>query len=159
MQTFIAFPDYYKSMEVLDPSRLGNQVYREGMTLLRGGWPNHPASTMWRRFKNIDYKVALCNYLLAGIKVLETRNRFYPHIKEEIELIAKQSVEQGFTSDNPPWLGNEKFHLSHRRALLTKKYDWYKNYFTNDLPFSDSELIKKGKLVSLPYYWPTKILT
>ena len=47
MQTFLPYPDFAKSARVLDPSRLGNQFYREGLTLLRGKWPNHPASKMW----------------------------------------------------------------------------------------------------------------
>ena len=43
----------------------------------------------------------------------------------------------------PKWLGNEKFHASHRSNLLRKNFEHYSQYNwteTNDLP----------------YFWPTK---
>jgi len=75
MQTFLPLPDLGASVHCLDPSRLGNQVYREGMTLIRGGWPNHPASRMWK-----GYKTALACYLLSGLEELSQRGRYYGEI-------------------------------------------------------------------------------
>lgn len=57
MQTFLPYADFDESARALDPKRLGNQVYRECLTLIRGGWPNHPASRMWR-----GYECALACY-------------------------------------------------------------------------------------------------
>lgn len=144
MQVFTAFPDLNKSVCCLDPSRLGNQIYREAKTLMMDGWPNHPASKMWK-----NYKIALAQYCLFGLEELERRGRKYPAHKEFFLNI--------FNSGKlvmPPFIGNEDFHKSHRRALLTKNFEWYKNYFPEDKPFAENELIKKGKLVRLPYVWP-----
>lgn len=44
MQVFMPYPDLQQSVCCLDDKRLENQVYREGLTLLRGGWKiiQHP---------------------------------------------------------------------------------------------------------------------
>jgi hypothetical protein len=78
MQTFLPHPDYFESMRCLDKSRLGNQVWREGITLIRGGWPNHPASKMWRGH---EYHLGL--YLLAGVEALKERGKDYPEIRKK----------------------------------------------------------------------------
>ena len=78
MQTFVPLPDYKMSMNCLDKSRLGNQVWREGMTLIKGGWSNHPASKMWRGY---EYHLGL--YLLAGCDVLKEKS---PSAKTKIKI-------------------------------------------------------------------------
>ena len=132
MQTFLAYADFDESAKVLDPSRLGNQVYREGKTLIMGGWPNHPASKMWK-----NYKTALAEYCLACLRELTKRGRHYQHhidffttIRNENELIL------------PHWLGNKEFHLAHQSNLIRKLPAHYKQYF-GDIPDN------------LPYVWPT----
>lgn len=72
MQVFLPYPDLQASVQCLDPKRLGNQVYRECLTLVRGGWSNHPASRMWK-----GYEYALCRYALYGLDELDARGRFY----------------------------------------------------------------------------------
>lgn len=141
MQTFLPHPDYYKSMQCLDKSRLGNQVWREGLTLIRGGWENHPASKMWR-----GYFYSLGEYLLAGIRVLNERgaNGKYGHIGTRI-------LDEMWKHDNtgsPPWLGNDAFHASHRAALLYKLPEWYSQFGWKEKPDIPNE---KGKL---NYIWP-----
>lgn len=116
MQTFIPFPNFHAALSVLDKSRLGNQVYREGLTLLRGGWQHHPSSRMWLSYRGGDYRHALCNYLLAGIDVLESRNLFYPVVKAELLETRAKYPDIG----NPPWVGDESVHSSHRSRLLFK---------------------------------------
>jgi hypothetical protein len=133
MQTFLAYPDYLESMRCLDKSRLGNQVWREGITLIRGGWPNHPASKMWRGH---EYHLGL--YLLAGIQALSERGKKYPQVKEKIETEMSKFMDTGA----PKWLGNSEFHRSHQSNLLRKDPVHYGQYFS-DVP-SD-----------LPYVWPT----
>lgn len=140
MQTFLPLPDYQQSMRSLDKSRLGNQVWREGITLLRGRWPNHPANKMWRGH---EYHLGL--YLLAGIDVLKERGKFYEETQKKILLEMSK-----FTNTGPPkWLGDDRFHSSHRKALLFKNYDWYKQFNWKELPDIPNE---KGKL---NYFWPT----
>ena len=119
----------------LDKSRLGNQVWREGITLIRGGWPNHPASKMWRGH---EYHLGL--YLLAGLKVLRERSgKDYIEIEQKIRTEMKKFRNTG----KPKWVGNERFHASHRSNLLRKDKEWYSQFGWNEPD-------------DLPYVWPTK---
>lgn len=136
MQTFLPYPDFRLSATVLDPARLGNQVYRECRTLILGGWKNHPASKMWR-----GYESALARYSLACLAELSRRGRRYPH---HIRFFEKFVTDERI----PDWLGNEEFHASHRAALLYKNFEWYKHFGWKESPAIPNE---KG---SLPYYWP-----
>ncbi len=133
MQTFLPYPDLNKSVCCLDPKRLGNQVYRECKVLITGGWPNHPASKMWR-----GYEGALAKYAIYGLQELWRRGRKYPH---HIEFF-----EQFINDKYPPWLGGP-IHSSHRAALLFKNFDWYSKFGWSEQP---TNLIN-GRPV---YYWP-----
>ena len=135
MQTFLPLPTYYESMNCLDKSRLGNQVWREGLTLLRGKWPNHPANRMWRGY---EYHLGL--YLLAGCEVLcERTGKCYPDVRKKI----RSEMVKHKNTGPPPWLGDEKFHASHRSNLLRKNPEWYGQF--GWIEPSD-----------LPYIWPVK---
>jgi len=134
MQTFVISgdPTYEESAEVLDLTRLGNQAYREGRTLINGGWPNHPASKMWR-----GYEHALARYCLACLRELWRRGRKYPeHIKF---FLYKTAVLQN--TGNPPWLGDERVHASHRSNLMRKNYEHYSRFGWTET-------------TDMPYYWP-----
>jgi hypothetical protein len=112
MQTFLPLSDYHQSMRCLDKTRLGNQVWREGLTLIRGGWPNHPASKMWR-----GYEWQLSQYLLAGLDVLTERNgKPYNELRDKI--VVERNKHK--PTPKPPWVGDESFHASHRSNLLRK---------------------------------------
>lgn len=164
MQTFLPYPDFRESMRVLDPKRLGNQVYREGMTMLRGGWSNHPASKMWN-----GYEAALCLYLLDGVHELRERGHDYvsrywhcelqQRLRQQAWGIAPiwevDEVYGAFTRDKwakrvvlPPWLGDERIHSSHRACLLYKDPEWYGKYGWCEEPTGP---LPSGKL---PYVWP-----
>lgn len=132
MQTFIPLPDYKESMRTLDKLRLGNQVWLEGMILLKGGWKHHPASKMWRGH---EYHLGL--YLLAGCDVLKERGKDYPEVRKRIKAEMRKHKNTG----PPPWLGNKEFHASHRSNLLRKNPQWY-----NQFDWKESPL--------LPYVWP-----
>lgn len=155
MQTFLALPNYMDSMRVLDKYRLGNQVWREGLTLIRGGWPNHPASRMWRGH---EYHLGL--YLLAGCNVLAERGKNYPVVIEKIIAEMQKFNDTG----TPSWLGDEKFHASHRSNLLRKvrlakeraletgkEKDWsvanHMAEWYSQFGWSEPD--------NLPYVWPT----
>jgi hypothetical protein len=130
MQTFLPYPDFAESMKCLDDKRLGNQVYREGMTLLRGGWQNHPASKMWR-----GYQDALALYLWWGCRELNRRGKNYrgrPWWNELFDHDMPPVIVK------PPWLGNEDFHAAHRSNLIRKDPEWYGQFGwsePNDLPY------------------------
>lgn len=99
-------------MACLDKTRLGNQIWREGITLIRGGWKNHPASKMWRGH---EYHLGL--YLLSGVDVLEERtDKKYPELRKKI----KDEMKKFKNTGAPNWIGDEKFHASHRSNLLRK---------------------------------------
>ena len=139
MQTFLPYPDFHHSAHVLDPKRLGNPFYREGLTLLRGKWQNHPASKMWR-----GHESWLCLYLLACHHELEARGLYYPHHAEEVLATMAGLPDQ----PQPPWLGNEQFHSRHRAVLLYKDPEWYGQFDWQEDPQG------KGEDGRYPYIWP-----
>lgn len=116
MQIFMPYSDLNKSVSCLDGSRLGNQCYRECLTLIRGGWPNHPASRIWA-----NHKHALAKYALFGLEELKRRGRYYPVHFENFNNYLKQFPDTGL----PPIFGNEKFHASHRSNLKRKDPVYY----------------------------------
>ena len=140
MQVFLPYPNYEKSVSVLDKKRLGNQIYRECLTLIRGGWSNHPCSKMWFP----KYTHSLARYALCGLDELKLRGLDYPHHRKTFLDILHNSPDTGA----PPWLGDDKFHASHRRALLYKNKEWYSQFGWTEEPDVPNE---DGKL---NYVWP-----
>ena len=130
MQTFLPYPDFVKSAKVLDYRRLGKQRV-ECLQLLRGQFPNHPISKMWRgyEYQLAKYGLIICRVWInkgyrdtCRFKIIEEQKRF---------------VDTGL----PKWFGNEEFHRSHRSKLLSKDIQFYRNRFPDDEP-------------GLPYIWP-----
>lgn len=143
MQVFLPYNDLKQSVSCLDNSRLGNQVYREGLTLIKGGWPNHPASVMWR-----GYEKYLALYCLYGLEELKNRGRNYPHHEITFENFFNTFPDNGL----PPWLGDDRLHLSHRSNLLKKDFFYYSRFgweYDIDTEYfwpSQSEDYKNGTL-------------
>lgn len=138
MQTFLPYPDYAESAACLDRQRLGKQRV-ETLQLLNvlhadaGGWVNHPAARMWRGHEGslIHYGLAICNaWTSRGY-----RDTCAEKIFDKLKLFPHTSVSP------PVWLGDEKFHASHRSNLLRKNADFYGLY-----GWTESD--------SLPYVWP-----
>ena len=134
MQTFLPYPDFKDSANVLDVKRLGKQrveCLQILQTLLENktAWRNHPAVRMWRGYEQclVSYGITIClEWLEQGYKdTCLTKIEEY----QDGEII------------KPPWLGNKEFHSSHRSNLLRKNYEWY-SYFEWTEP------------IDLPYYWP-----
>lgn len=118
MQTFLPYADFSLTARVLDRQRLGKQRV-EALQLLRGQWPNHPASKMWRGYEYVlaEYAEDICwEWLERGYKdtclekILEEKKRFSFH-------------------GLPPWLGDDSFHSSHRSNLLRKDFKYYSQFF------------------------------
>ena len=132
MQVFMPYPQLKVSVSCLDNRRLGNQVYREGLTLIRGFWPNHPCSTIWR-----NHKHALAKYCLFGLEELERRGKNYPKWFDYFNNCLKEFPDNGL----PAIIGDEKFHLSHKSNLIRKNPAHYRPIFGMDIPND------------IPYYW------
>jgi hypothetical protein len=131
MQTFLPYKDFKKSFKCLDYRRLGKQrveSYQILNVLLERtstkGWRNHPATKMWRGYEN-----ALKLYMNLCIDEWVARG-YVNNMKREVIL---NEVEY------PPWLGNNKFHASHKSNLVRKFPEHYRKYFPNvslDLPYA-----------------------
>ena len=142
MQTFLICKDFQASAAVLDRQRLGKQRV-EILQILNvltiksdGGWRNHPAVRMWRGYELAlaDYGFAICN---------EWKSRGYKDTcREKIGFIESYLMEGDIKYRKlPPWLGDEKFHASHRSNLLRKKPEYYKQF-------------NWAEPDNLPYVWP-----
>jgi hypothetical protein len=137
MQTFLPYPDFAQSAKVLDTKRLGKQRV-ECLQLLNSitgkttgrGWTNHPARDMWR-----PYVPALIEYGIVICKEWQGRNF------NDTCLLKIQSFSTGQPIEYPWWLGDSKFHHSHKSNLLRKNYEYYSRYFPD---VEDNH----------PYIWP-----
>lgn len=125
MQTFLPYPDFAKSAACLDRQRLGKQrlEVQQILNALRvpgAGWANHPATKMWR-----GYAGALVGYGIAIVGEWKSRGH-------------NNSVSfhmwDGDTYGNPPWLGDVRFHSSHRASLLCKDPQWYGQFGWTETP-------------------------
>ena len=130
MQTFLPHESFEKSAQVLDWRRLGKQRV-EGMQIINAitgkkrkdgkpykGWINHPCSVMWK-----DYVPALKHY--TNVIIQEWINRGY---NNNMEFYDTGKIIM------PDWIGNEKFHSSHRANLLRKDFDYYSQFGWTENP-------------------------
>jgi hypothetical protein len=135
MNTFLPYKDFYKTTECLDYRRLGCQrkEAKQIHSILTGqqkskGWVNHPAVKMWEGFED-----CLATY--------------YNTIRQEwIDRGFKNTMPMLYWKSDkmitPSWLGNEKFHASHRSNLLRKDFTYYSQFGWKEES-------------NLPYFWPT----
>lgn len=140
MQTFLPVSDFEESAKILDYRRLGKQRV-EALMILRifdgqnpgSRWTNHPATKMWVGHETLlkDYTLKMCDeWELRGYKST---------IVPEIEAFRFSLA----SFEDPWWLGNATFHLSHQSNLVRKFPDHYRAFFP-DVPDD------------LPYFWPRK---
>lgn len=145
MQTFLPYPNFFKTAKVLDMKRLGKQrceVLQILQTLLNKdknkkiGWKNHPAVKMWE-----NYEIVLCIYGIAICKEWISRGHKDTCL-DKINKILSELVKKNPHSKNPPWRRNKKFHSAHRAALLFKNFEHYKQFKWTETPKID-------------YIWPS----
>lgn len=138
MQTFLPYSDFKASAACLDRSRLGKQRV-ENLQILKAliepdyGWQNHPAVKMWHGCITglLEYHYAICD---------EWTSRGYKDTcKEKATLLVPPMPWIVY----PEWLGEEKFHASHRSNLLRKDPVWYGQFGWTEPN-------------DLEYFWPTK---
>lgn len=133
MQTFLPEPSFLSSVRCLDNARLGKQRVEclQILNALEGkssGWVNHPATKMWRGYENsLRWYLTHC-------------------INEWVKRGYKNTIPMPKLEDDPKapgWVGDPKFHDSHKSNLLRKFPVWYCQ-FGWDVPDN------------LPYYWPVE---
>lgn len=147
MQTFLPYPSFVQSAKVLDYRRLGKQRLECKQILaaldcqilrgelqrvrepVRSGWTHHPAVLMWR-----GYEKSLAMY--ATVMIMEWMGRGYNNTQEKLR------IGPDWSQLDPPWLGDESFHASHRSNLLRKDPTWYGKFGWIEPD-------------NLPYVWPT----
>jgi hypothetical protein len=141
MITFLPYPNFEKTAIVLDSKRLGKmrvesaQILRtlgiEGVLLSppkprdankKQAWINHPAVRMW-----VGHEKCLQYYY--DVISDEWKRRGYKHNMGFFHVLGKIIY--------PPWFRNERFHSSHRAALLYKNYEWYKQFDWKETPKID----------------------
>lgn len=145
MQTFLPYPSFEISAKALDRTRLGKQRV-EALQILRAitglskGWQRHPAVNMWR-----GYEFALIRYAQAVCR--EWTGRGYKDTcSGQISDIGAALRMSGIPNQgDPPWLGDVRFHRSHRSALFRKAPSHYGPIFGPDDPAITSPV---------PYFWP-----
>ncbi len=145
MQTFLPYPDFLRSCEVLDSPRLGKQRV-ETLQILRAlelpayGWANHPAVRMWR-----GRTPALVCYGLAAVAAWRRRGHADSTDAQIAEFAPGTTAADQAALDAagqlPGWLGDDRLHRSHRSALVRKDPGFYRPLF-GDVPDD------------LPYHWP-----
>jgi hypothetical protein len=125
MQTFLPYPNFTQTTKCLDNKRLGKQRV-EAMQILNAiqyqtGWKNHPIVKMW-----VGYEDCLKYYCNCMIE--EWISRGFKNNMEIYEIPYISSIKY------PQWLGNSKFHSSHKAALLAKNFEWYKQFGWTEYP-------------------------
>ncbi len=144
MQTFLPYPSFSLSAKCLDYRRLGKQRVetKQIWQTLTGqspgkGWINHPAVLMWKGREDalIWYGEIICEEWIArGYK--DSLLPWFQNIKRE-------RVKVHPSIPMPNWLGDEKFHSSHRQTLLSKNLEWYSQFGWTETP-------------KYEYCWPAK---
>jgi hypothetical protein len=135
MQTFLPYPSFKQSAEALDYKRLGKQrveakqiydILTERTKTM--AWIHHPALLMWKRYEDalaLYYNCIRQEWIRRGFNNTMPELDVYP------------------TINFPCWLGNDRFHASHKGNLLRKDPVFYGKYGWTESP-------------DLPYIWPTK---
>ena len=151
MQTFLPYPDYYKSALVLDMKRLQKQI-AEGTQIMKamhgfyrkpdkpdrpGAWENHPATVMWRNCPE-----GLFQYLKIVHRMWMARSlhRTTPH-KSYVELYELFRHLDRPWRVCPWWICDPEVFRSHRANLTRKDPEYYSQFWDED--------------PTLPYKWPS----
>lgn len=129
MNTYLPVPSFPESVAMLDDRRLGKQR-SEVLNILRAltepapeDGKEHPAIKMWRGSEQtlIKFGMAVCfewssrdNTDNVLKKIVAFRTEFEPDTPE------------------PEWLGDEKFHASHRSFLLRSQPTWYRQFWPDE---------------------------
>jgi len=135
MQTFLPYPDFRDSAQILDYRRLGKQrleakqILNALLPTSKSGWRNHPAVRMWEGYEDalrLYHDVMIEEWILRGYNNNMPLYGIYPDV---------------FL---PDWIGDERLHASHRANLLRKDPIFYGKYGWSEDP-------------EAPYWWPIEL--
>ena len=148
MQTFLPYADVERSASVLDGKRLVKQVLEASQiskvlrTPSARGWRNHPAVLMWKGHEDrlIVYGFAMCSEYAERFGRMHA---LQPGFEERVS-------SMGAEPSMPWWMGDERFHSSHRAVLLAKDREWYSRWGWSEEPAAMTD-------GSWPYFWPSKM--
>ncbi|WP_062353740.1 MSMEG_6728 family protein [Herbidospora yilanensis] len=149
MQTFLPYPDFTATAEVLDDRRLGKQRV-EVIQVLRAtsvddyGWRHHPAARMWRGYEEalVRYGLEICDRWCSTGRADTCAATLRQDLARFTGRAAiRTQAALGAAGELPPWLGDPAFHRSHRSALLRKDPAFYRPLFGDEPD-------------DLPYVWP-----
>lgn len=146
MQTFLPYADFRRSAQVLDIPRLGKQRVEtlqvvRSLELYDYGWSTHPAVRMWRGYTPalVRYGLDVAQAWTAGDRADTTAAMIAEFTPDVVGRTQSDMTAGGLM---PPWLDDERLHISHRSALIRKDPDRYRPLFGDDVPDD------------LPYFWP-----
>lgn len=144
MQTFVplATKNYSEIAKVLDNKRLNKQALEGWQIMLTlfeldpagnhrtpKGWVNHPAVKMWR-----GHELQLFAYVIAMTNEWIDRGYKTTIGEKAMRTLATAVVvcSKEWTDSLPQWaedsLKFEAIASSHRKALLSKDYEWYSQF-------------------------------
>lgn len=144
MQTFvpIATSDFTQHAKILDSRRLNKQALEGWQILLNlleldpagnhrtpKGWSNHPAVNMWR-----GHELQLFAYVIAMTNEWIDRGYKTTIGTKAMRTLATAIVnsDKEWTDELPEWASDsskyEAIASSHRKALLSKDYEWYSQF-------------------------------
>jgi len=157
MQTFLPYPDFFRSATCLDYRRLGKQrveclqLLNSSLKLLHGesvkGWANHPARLMW---SNHLYQLAAYSKVVCSAW---TNLGYKDTCLLKITELVDQHAEYFPYCEPPPWIGNPSFHASHQSNLIRKGRE--KLDKTGDSSLLDHyQSLWPNVPDNLPYIWP-----
>ena len=104
----------------------------KGTGKVKTSWYNHPIVQMWKGYEAclLYYALQICQeWINRGYK-----DNMFDKIATEFWICDYKSCKL------PTWLGNEKFHASHRSNLLRKNKEYYSQFGWNEPD-------------NLPYVW------
>jgi hypothetical protein len=146
--TYLPYPDFYRSVSVLDDDLLDEQrlgtVWLLESLLFERPWEDdvwEPTADMWR-----GYEISLFHLQMAisgewrlrgldededtlsrsGAIMVEGELARYVTRHEDGRLIVAISAKE-----DPPWFGDSAIHRSHRAALVRHNPGYYRRYFPN----------------------------
>ena len=134
MQTFLPFSSFEESARVLDFRRLGKQRIECLQILIalnnpNYGWQNHPAVKMWKNHTKwlAKYGLTICTEWIGRGYNDTCYNKIFKFYNPDNSAI-------NWMGKKPKFIGNEKFHASHRAALLFKNAEYYKQFNWKESP-------------------------
>lgn len=171
MQTFLPFPHFTMSAQVLDKKRLGKQRV-ETLQILKVLWRGkYYCNDCQKTITHFNpYKTGFhCYDCEAPLKMTGWYNHpavqlwighpwsLYNYLTEickewsirgykdtcynKASILVSKNFSDVSANMLPHWFGNEKFHSAHRAALLFKNYEYYKQFAWKEEP-------------KLEYFWP-----